>query len=61
MSDYKLILVNNNDGKVLIRYRFKGNRIWNNYYTEETDMDKIINDFLEFYKNKYDKAPSDMV
>ena len=61
MSDMRLALIKDNDGNALIRYRRIDDQIWQNYYTEETDMDKIIDEFLEFYKEKYGKAPSQAV
>lgn len=61
MSDYKLILTSDNDGKAVVRYRKAGDQLWNSFYTDETDMDKMIDEFLDFYKEKYGKAPSQAV
>lgn len=49
-SDYKLILVRDNEGKAQIRYRKTGDALWNTLYLEETDLDKVIDQLTKRFK-----------
>lgn len=49
-SDYKLILMSDNEGKAQIRYRKNGDAHFTTLYLDETDFDKIIDRLTEKLK-----------
>lgn len=52
-SDNKLILVKDNEGKAQIRYRKTNEPHWSTIYSNETDIDEVIEQIIfNFAKKK---------